>query len=374
VCGGLLIGLSTFQGEFDFGVPQFRLVFQPVLIAFAAGIALVAARIYAGRGGALVAVLYFWVIRGVVSLLVGPVLGETTPLLPLYAAEALIVEAVALRVSTDRPYRFGALAGLGIGTVGLAAEWGWSQFAMPNAWPGAMLGEALALAPPTAVAAGIVGGFVGSALAMPLKPDRVRFPRPAPAALALIVIGAVVGYGLQVDNDRGVRAQLSTSPPRGADREVDVTARISPPAAAEEANWVQVIAWQGRTKMVLEQLERVGDGVYRTTTPVPTGGSWKTLVRLHRDASLLSVPLYLPEDPAIPAKGVPLERNVTREFVYDHELLQRERKRDVPSALPAIAYGVVGLIALFFVGVLGWALARLARGFAPEPTRRSPSR
>ena len=35
--GGLLIGLSTFQGEFDFGVPQFRLVFQPMLIAVAAG-------------------------------------------------------------------------------------------------------------------------------------------------------------------------------------------------------------------------------------------------------------------------------------------------------------------------------------------------
>src|SRR4051794_13078958 len=41
VCGGLLIGLSTFQAEFDFGVPQFRLIFQPILIAVAAGIALV---------------------------------------------------------------------------------------------------------------------------------------------------------------------------------------------------------------------------------------------------------------------------------------------------------------------------------------------
>src|SRR5947207_303999 len=37
--GGLLIGLSTFQGEFDFGVPQFRFVFQPLLIALAAACA-----------------------------------------------------------------------------------------------------------------------------------------------------------------------------------------------------------------------------------------------------------------------------------------------------------------------------------------------
>src|SRR6476469_6619985 len=39
--GGFLIGMSTFQGEFDFGVPQFQLVFHPMLIAWAAGIALV---------------------------------------------------------------------------------------------------------------------------------------------------------------------------------------------------------------------------------------------------------------------------------------------------------------------------------------------
>src|SRR4051812_30254906 len=69
--GGLLIGLSTFQAEFDFGVPQFRLVLQPLLIAFAAGFALVAARLWIGRGGALGAALFFLLIRGVVSLLVG---------------------------------------------------------------------------------------------------------------------------------------------------------------------------------------------------------------------------------------------------------------------------------------------------------------
>src|SRR5262245_16713394 len=42
--GGLLIGLSTFQGEFDFGVPQFQLVLEPIMLAFAAGVVLVAAR------------------------------------------------------------------------------------------------------------------------------------------------------------------------------------------------------------------------------------------------------------------------------------------------------------------------------------------
>ena len=37
--GGLLIGLSTFQAEFDFGVPQFNFILEPVMLAFAAGVA-----------------------------------------------------------------------------------------------------------------------------------------------------------------------------------------------------------------------------------------------------------------------------------------------------------------------------------------------
>jgi hypothetical protein len=370
VCGGLLIGLSTFQAEFDFGVPQFRLVFQPLLIAVAAGIALVAARIYAGRGGALAAVAYFLVIRGAVALLVGPALGETLPHMPLWIVEAIVVELVALRIGRERPYLFGAIAGLGIGTFGLAAEWGWSHLWMPMPWPGAMLEEALLLVPVTAVAAGVVGAFVGTALAMPRAPGRFAVPRLAPAAAGVLVIAAAVGYGLQVEPERGVRAELTTSAPRGPDRMVDVTARFTPAEATRDANWLVALGWQGQTTLALEDLERVGNGVYRTTSPVPAGGSWKTLIRLHRDDSLLVVPVYMPADPAIPVGEVPLTRRVTREAVYDHELLQREVKDDVSSSLPVIAYGVVGLIVLIFLGILGWSLARLARGFAREPARR----
>src|SRR6266513_969794 len=48
--GAFLIGLSTFQGEFDYAVPQFRLVFHPILLMLASSIALVTVRIWAGRG------------------------------------------------------------------------------------------------------------------------------------------------------------------------------------------------------------------------------------------------------------------------------------------------------------------------------------
>src|SRR2546423_575605 len=84
LAGSVLVGLSTFQAEFDFGVPQFRLVCQPLLIMLAAGIALVAARVRLGRGGAGMAVGLFLAIRGLLALLGGPVIGHPTPPLPLY--------------------------------------------------------------------------------------------------------------------------------------------------------------------------------------------------------------------------------------------------------------------------------------------------
>src|SRR3954470_2586366 len=75
--GGLLIGLSTFQGEFDFGVPQFQLVFHPMLVALSAGLALTAGRIWIGKGGALATAVFFFAVRGLISLIVGDVFGET---------------------------------------------------------------------------------------------------------------------------------------------------------------------------------------------------------------------------------------------------------------------------------------------------------
>src|SRR5215210_3328411 len=124
--GAFLIGLSTFQGEFDYAVPQFRLVFHPILLMLASSIALVAVRVWAGRGAALGAAGFFSLVRGILSLLVSPLFGHTTLHFPLYLAEAAVVELVGIKVSTRRPVVFGLSAGAAVGTVGLAAEWVWS--------------------------------------------------------------------------------------------------------------------------------------------------------------------------------------------------------------------------------------------------------
>src|SRR5204863_9711191 len=138
LAGSVLVGLSTFQAEFDFGVPQFRLVCQPLLVMLAAGIALVAARVRLGRGGALMAVGIFLAIRGLLALIVGPIIGNTTPHFPLYIVEAGLVELVALRIGGRRPYALGLRSGVAIGTVGLAAEWAWTHVWFANPWPSSL--------------------------------------------------------------------------------------------------------------------------------------------------------------------------------------------------------------------------------------------
>jgi hypothetical protein len=359
--GGFLVALSTFQGEFDFGVPQFRQVLHPILIMLAAGIGLVTARIYLGRGGALQAVAGFVVIRGFLAIMVGGVWDQTLPHFPLYLVEALLVEAVFARARDRSPVATGAIAGVLIGTVGLAAEWGWSHVWMPVPWQESLLPEAAIAGLVTAVAAGAVGGFVGGALVRP-TPDRTPpMGRAAHrAALAgLLVLVAVIGWGLPIADEGPRRATVALEDVRsGTERSVDATIRIDPADAAQDAHFLNVTAWQGGGSVVSE-LERVEPGVYRTTEPVPVYGGWKAMVRLHTGDSLIGVPIFLPEDRAIPAPEVPAESAFTRDFVRDLVLLQREKKDDVPAALSTVAYLVVGAIAVALLALIAWVLLRL---------------
>src|SRR4051812_13777605 len=159
--GSLLVGLSTFQAEFDFSVPQFRLVWQPLLLALAAGIGLVAARVRLGRGGAIAAALFFIGLRGLLSLLVGPIFGQTTPHFPLYIVEAGIVELVALRWGRSRPITLGVVSGVLIGTIGFAAEYAWANVVDTIGWPPSLIVEGVICALIAGVAGGIIGGWIG---------------------------------------------------------------------------------------------------------------------------------------------------------------------------------------------------------------------
>jgi hypothetical protein len=365
--GGLMLGLSTFQAEFDFGVPQFQLIFQPLMLMVAAGVGLVLARLYAGPGAALGAAGFFILLRGGLALLVGPVLGQTMPHFPLYIAEAVVVEAVALFVSTRRPLRFGLAAGVGIGTVGLAAEWAWSLLWMPLPWQEGAFPEAAIVGFAGAVAGATIGAWIGSHLS-PVPLERSPLLRRA-AVCSAAVLAALVAYGLYTPTHEGVSAQVALRDASGANgREVEATVRMNPPDAAADAEWFDVTAWQGGG-LVVAPLEQTGPGIYRTSEPIPVHGNWKAMIRLHDDSSLTALPIFLPRDEAIPVSEVPATAQFTRSFEDEHQLLQRESKGG-PAALVAIAYSTVVAIALSLLALLAWGLHRLAAGPAALRRRR----
>ncbi len=375
LAGGLLIGLSTFQAEFDFGVPQFRFVFAPMLVMLAASAGLVAMRMWIGRGGALGAVVFFLVIRGGLALLVGPVLGETTPHFPLYIVEALIVETVGLRLGRERPLAFALTAGAGIGTIGLAAEWGWSHVWSVIPWPSTLLPEGALLGFGMAMAGSLIGAWIATRLASDslVRPPRLRVA----ATIGAVAVAAFVGVGLYKSTATGARAHVDLTEVHGGPaRTVNATVTLDPPSAASGAEWLTATAWQGGG-LVVDRLQNVGPGRYHTTQPIPVHDDWKALVRLHRGSSLTGIPLYLPDDPAIPAKGVPASAHFTRTLVADHKILQREQKTSSTGVLTVIAYGTVLAIALGLLALLAWGLHRLgavAPSGSEPPARRASSR
>src|ERR687898_735149 len=362
---GLLLGLSIFQAEFDFGVPQYRMVFQPMLIALAAGFALVAARIWIGRGGAFAAAVFFLAVRGTIALLVGPVLGETTPVLPLYVGEAICVELVALALGRERPIALGAAGGGLAGTAGFASEWAWSHAVMPLSWTGGLLPEGLVFA----AVAGIAGGFLGGLLGAGLR-GALQRPLVARGALAasFVALGALTAIGLSTGVPRDAQATVTLTETRATpQREAVIEARITPSALANDAAWANVPSWQGGGPGVSE-LGQGSPDTWRSTEPVPVHGEWKASLRIQDGSDLVALPIYMPADPAIPAREVPARETFTREFVADRELLQREVKDDVPGWLWTTASGAVMALYLVFLVTLAWGVGRVARRGPRPPT------
>jgi hypothetical protein len=374
--GGFLVALSTFQAEFDFGVPQFRAIYQPIMIMLAAGIGLVTTRLYIGRGGALLAVAGYIAIRGFLAIMVGGVWGQTTPYFPLYIVEALIVEAVFARAGGRSPVVNGAIAGALIGTIGLAAEWAWTHIWMPIPWNDSLLPEVAIAGILTAAAAGVVGGFIGGSLvgssgALISREDGRRLEsgdRRAALAGGLVLM-AVIGWALPLSTTGPERAQVALNDIQsGKERTVSATIKLDPRDSVDDPEFINVTAWQGGGSVV-DPLEEKGRGVYRTTKPIPVYDGWKSTLRIQQADALISMPLYMPSDEAIPAQEVPAKPNFTRAFLADHEVLQRERKEGVSGALTLVAYLTVLAITLALIALISWSLLRVDRGEARSPGR-----
>ncbi len=357
--GALLIGLSVFQGEFDFGIAQFRMVFAPLMIVAAAGIPLVAARLYIGPGAAIAAAVFFLLMRGIVSFLVTDVMGEAHHVFPLYLGSAVLIELLAFTRLKEKPLWFGAIGGLLIGTVGLGIEKLWNDRVFAFPWTQDMWAEGLAMAVPVAVASGLCGALFALGLQGKL---------PAKNIARTIIVGSVlvtalaVGNGLNATVPKNASADVTLTEVGPTDaREVMAKITVSPAGLIDDdPTWVQITAWQGGG-IVTDQLRRTGDNTWESTKPVPVGGNWKTTFRVQDGRMLTALPIFLPEDGPLKAEEVPASASFTRAFVPEIDILQRERKGDTSPALWGIANAIVLFCSLAIILGISVAVSRVAR-------------
>jgi hypothetical protein len=67
------------------------------------------------------------------------------------------------------------------------------------------------------------------------------------------------------------------------------------------------------------------------------------MVRIATGRALIAVPIYLPDDPGIPARGVPASARFSRPFEREKRILQREAVGG-PAGLSTIAYLLLAAI------------------------------
>ena len=346
VLGAVLTGMSTFQGEFDFGVPQFQAAYLPILMGLAAGFSLVLARVDLGRGGAVKAVAAFLVLRGVVALLVGGALNHSVPRFPLYIVAALVVEAAAWVLGTDRRMRFALVAGASVGTVGLVAELAWVEVSGWFGTASSTLPATALLAVPAAVAAAVLGVALARVV-----PGGSRVPVSAVGLAGLVIVTALA---VPLPRNVGPVEAVIRLPSTGPSSHVEV--ELLPPDAARNATSLAVSSWQGGGRAVTG-LRAVGPGRYVSKEPVPVGGAWKSMVSLQRGDEVMAAPIHLPADPEIGAPAVPAipERRVP--FVRNTEVLLREAHPG-PAWVAWAVYGGLAAVAAVWVALFAWCARR----------------
>jgi NAD(P)-dependent dehydrogenase (short-subunit alcohol dehydrogenase family) len=357
LAAAVLVGLSAWQLEFDLGVPQWQQLYHPVLVALAGGFALTAARAALGRGGALVVVGWFIVVRAALALLTVGAWGLSVPRFVPYAAGAVAVE-VAFRLARGRsPLVRGLAAGAGMGTLGLAGAWAfthvwayhpWELSLLPHAWVAAV----------GAVAAGVLGNAFGRAV--DYRPTALR-PLAVGGALAVIALAVAVPLPRQAP---AASAHVQTTP--AGEGWVHVEVRVEPPEAVTGADRFEVMSWQGDGHQNA-RLAPAGDGAWVTEVPVPVSGEWKSMVRVARGAELGAVPVYLPADPEIGASAVPVAAERTSPFLSDDAVLLREATEG-PAWPGVVGYAYAGgsvlaVVALLLAGVVGLERRRRGRGW-----------
>jgi len=357
----LAAGPVAFLLEYAFGVPQFPLLNDPVVLTVATVTTFTLA-MYRGRRW----VVSIWAAQAALQLaLVGLnvwAFDALTPWPPILLGGAVVASVLAGRARPTMAY--GAAAGVAMAMGMLLVEYFWTQATRPMPWPAEMMPWAVLFAGITGAGIGMVATWMHQQLGKVAGDDAAEAARAtAPAtrtgrwalAAALAVLAVFVVNVPPDPPESGGTADVAVGPVK--DGRAYLTVRTDA-EVVEDAYWFEALSWQGGGA-VRGDLVEVEQGVWRTDVPMPVEGSWKTLIRLHTPVhELAAAPVYLPPDPAIPAEGHAATSG-PRELVEEKHILRREEKQGVPGWLWGTAYAVVGglFLGLFATVAVGYSAA-----------------
>ena len=339
-------------------------VLHPVLIMLAAGIGLVTARVYLGRGGALLAVLGFVLIRGLIARDGRRGLGPDDAALPaLHRRGAARRGGLRPRAAARSPVATGALAGgadrddrAGRG-VGVEPRLDAAARGPTRCCPRPPSPASSRRWPP--------GRSAGSWAAR----WRGRCGRPAGAGPARAALAGRRSRACSRWWRWSPGACRSGRRPHQRDgearrRAVGRRARragddpLQPRGCRRRRPFRNVTAWQGGGSVVSELTQiRPGQLPHHEADPGPrrlegdAAGAHRRLARGGAD--------YLPRDRAIPAPEVPAQASFTRPFVRDVEDPAARAEGRRAGSPEALAYLIVAAIAAGLLALIAWALVRL---------------
>ena len=338
VAGWLTLqGLLAPMGEFSFGVPQFQHLYHPVLITVATGFALTAMHLALGAR-AMAGITIFTVIFDRLDLFGGgnelPASNRSPGILLGSMVAVLLVGAL---LGSDNRLRFAVASGIGVATLGLAAEFVYNQGAR-QPWRLSLLPDAVFVSALAGVAAAVLAtGFCVAIIG--------RGARPIPGAVfALAAIALLVALVLPLPRNVGeVVGDVTLDQTDDGHAVVDV--RLDPVGAADDARWFQVTTWQGGNLEVSE-MEEVAPGHWRSEDPVTIEGNGKTLLRLHRSDELMTIPIRMPADEEIDEPEIPAEDRKTA-FAGEKDFLMRETYEGASTMTYVVAALWVVVVALW---------------------------
>ncbi|HET7532090.1 MAG TPA: hypothetical protein VFJ83_03005 [Nocardioidaceae bacterium] len=369
----LAAGPVAFLLEYAFGVPQFPLLNDPVVLTVATVTTFTLA-MYRGLRW----VVSIWAAQAALQLaLVGLnvwAFDALTPWPPILLGGAVVASVLAGRARPTMAY--GAAAGVAMAMGMLLVEYFWTQATRPMPWPAEMMPWAVLFAGITGVGIGMVATWMHQQLGKVAGDDAAEAARAtAPAThtgrwalAAVLAVLAVFVVNVPPDPpESGGTADVAVGPVK--DGRAYLTVRTDA-EVVEDAYWFEALSWQGGGA-VRGDLVEVEEGVWRTDVPMPVEGTWKTLIRLHTPVhELAAAPVYLPADPAIPAAGHAATSG-PRELVEEKLILRREEKQGVPGWLWGTAYAVVGGLFLGLLATVAVGYSAAGRSGPGGPGRGS---